>query len=49
MLRLILETRVNYLFLNVIIISTVGTIESYAGGDYVRGNYCQVIDEPRIL
>ena len=49
MLRLILEIRVNYLFLNVIIISTVGTIESYAGGDYVRGNYCPVIDEPRIL
>ena len=49
MLRLILEIRVNYLFLNVIIISTVGTIESYARGDYVRGNYCPVIDEPRIL
>ena len=49
MLRLILEIRVNYLFLNIVIISTVGTIESYAGGDYVRGNYCPVIDEPRIL
>ena len=49
MLQLILEIRVNYLFLNVITISTVGTIESYAGGDYVRGNYCPVIDEPRIL
>ena len=49
MLRLILEIRVNYLFLNVIIISTVGTIENYARGDYVRGNYCPVIDEPRIL
>ena len=49
MLQLILEIRVNYHFLNVITISTVGTIESDAGGDYVRGNYCSVIDEPRIL
>ncbi len=49
MLRLILEIRVNYLFLNVINITTVGTIESYAGGDCVRGSYCPVIYEPRIL
>ena len=49
MLRLILKSKGNYLFLNVITISTVGTIESYSRGDYVRGNYCPVIDEPRIL
>ena len=49
MLRLILEIRVNYLFLNVINITTVGTIESYARGDCVRGSYCPVIDEPRVL
>ena len=48
-MRIILEISVNYLFLNVIIISTVGTIKSYARGDYVRGNYCPIIDEPRIL
>ena len=49
MLRLILRIRVNYLFLNEINITTVGTIESYARGDCVRGNHCPVIDEPRIL
>ena len=49
MLRLILEIRVNYLFPKVIFVSMVETIESYARGESVRGSYCPLIDEPRIL